>query len=123
MSRSEDTILIVDDEESIRTILHEKLESQYSCRTAENGDDALAQMSKASASLVLCDVKMPGRDGIQVLGEIVKGWPDTAVVMVTASLIAPTSRAISTFKVSLTFRTIPPRNAFLKPEVAVTSTT
>src|SRR5688572_24355972 len=84
MTRSEETILIVDDEESIRTVLQEKLEDFYTCRTAESGEEALALLASYPASLVLCDIKMPGRDGIQVLGEIVKTRPDTAVVMITA---------------------------------------
>jgi two-component system response regulator AtoC len=84
MSRSEESVLIVDDEESIRTVLQEKLEDLYHCRTAENGDQALEMLAREPASLVLCDVKMPGRDGIQVLGEIIKTRPDTAVLMITA---------------------------------------
>jgi DNA-binding NtrC family response regulator len=84
MNRSADNILVVDDEESIRTVLQEKLEALYPVRTAENGDEALALLAQQPASLVLCDIKMPGRDGIQVLGEIVKTRPDTAVVMITA---------------------------------------
>jgi DNA-binding NtrC family response regulator len=84
MTRYEDSILIVDDEESIRTVLHEKLHDRYECRTASSGDEALGLLQARPSSLVLCDIKMPGRDGIQVLGEVVKAHPDTAVVMITA---------------------------------------
>ncbi len=84
MTREVQSILIVDDEESIRTVLEEKLSDLYECRTAESGDEALKVMAARPADMVLCDIKMPGRDGIQTLGEIVKMHPDTAMLMITA---------------------------------------
>ena len=84
MTRERESILIVDDEESIRTVLEEKLSDLYECRTAESGDEALKVLAARPADMVLCDLKMPGRDGIQTLGEVVKLYPDTAVLMITA---------------------------------------
>ncbi|MEM7249437.1 MAG: sigma 54-interacting transcriptional regulator [Acidobacteriota bacterium] len=86
MSEARETLLIVDDEESIRTILSEKLSGRYEVRTATDGDDALRLLEARPSDLMLCDVKMPGRDGLSTLAEVIKRHPETAVVMITALL-------------------------------------
>jgi two-component system response regulator AtoC len=54
----------------------------YQVTTAVDGDDALAQLRTAKYSLVLMDIRMPGRDGISILREI--GPPPPPVVLMTA---------------------------------------
>lgn len=61
-------ILLVDDEKSIRHTLKEILEYEdYQIDEAENGKVALAKIKNESFDLVLCDVKMPELDGVEVL--------------------------------------------------------
>jgi two-component system nitrogen regulation response regulator NtrX len=77
-------ILIVDDEEGIRRSLRGILEDEgYGVRLAEDGEAALRLLEEESPDLVLLDVWMPGRDGIEILQEIKKGWPGVAVVMIS----------------------------------------
>jgi two-component system response regulator PilR (NtrC family) len=79
------SILIVDDEESMREFLSIMLQKEgYSVKTASNANDALAMIEKEIFSLAVTDIKMPGMDGIQLLTEIRKVSPDTEVVMITA---------------------------------------
>jgi len=79
------TILIVDDEDSIRDIICRKLQSEgYNCITASNGEDALWKAFMQDVDLVLMDVKMPGLSGMEVLPKIVTDHPDTCVIMITA---------------------------------------
>jgi putative nucleotidyltransferase with HDIG domain len=90
-------ILVVDDEATIREVLQRTLESEgYDCITASDGDDALSKMDKDNVDLVLTDIMMPGKTGVELLKEIQVSSPDTAVIMVTA--VADTQTAISAMK-------------------------
>ncbi len=78
-------ILIVDDELGIRNLLSRVLKSEgYDIRTAENGDEAIAQAREDFPDLVLCDIKMPGKDGIETLSELKKFSENIEVIMLTA---------------------------------------
>jgi putative ABC transport system ATP-binding protein len=87
MAESKGTILIVDDEESIRNLLSTKLKGDgYDCEVAADGNEALWKAFMRDFDIVLLDVKMPGLSGMEVLSRIVIDHPDTSVVMVTAVL-------------------------------------
>lgn len=78
-------VLIVDDEISIRKFLTRWLESWgYTVKTASGAGEALALMGEEPASIMLCDVMMPGRDGLSLLKEVRQRWPETAVIMASA---------------------------------------
>ncbi len=78
------TILIVDDDKSIRYSLKRMLEENFSVLTAQNGDEALARMGESSPDLIIMDIKMPGRSGIEVLKEIKLIDPKSLVILMTA---------------------------------------
>jgi putative nucleotidyltransferase with HDIG domain len=79
-------VLIVDDEEGIRDVLARWLRSRgYRVRTASTADEALTRMSEEPAGVALCDIRMPGRDGLWLLERLRDRFPDTAVVMATGS--------------------------------------
>ena len=79
------TILIVDDEEHIRLLFKEELEDEgYSVDLASNGLEALEKLKRSAYSLVVLDIKMPGMDGIQTLGEIKKLNKDLPVILCSA---------------------------------------
>ncbi len=78
-------ILIVDDQESILFFLKRTLaEEQYEVLTAENGAKALSLLEKEVPDLVLLDLKLPDRSGLEVLEGIQEVYPDLCVVMMTA---------------------------------------
>lgn len=78
-------ILIVDDEPGIRDALALLLEDHdYEAATAPGGEEALARLRREECAAVLCDVAMPGMDGITLVGELHRAWPDLPVIMVTA---------------------------------------
>jgi nitrogen regulation protein NR(I) len=78
------TILIVDDDKSIRYSLKRMLEENYSVLTAQNGEKALNQVQKNFPDLIIMDIKMPGRSGIEVLKEIKSIDPKSLVIIMTA---------------------------------------
>ena len=85
MANQEQKILIVDDEVTIRRLLRLKLSKQgYHCEEAGNSDEALDKMRTFSADLIMLDLKMPGKSGMDLLPELKAKYPATAVVMATA---------------------------------------
>ena len=77
-------ILVIDDERSIRNTLKDILEyEKYSVDLAEDGIKALDKIKAGSYDVVLCDIKMPGMDGIEVLEKFQELIPDTPVVMIS----------------------------------------
>lgn len=82
----EKKILIVDDamfmRKSIRKILSEG--GYANVEEARDGDEAIAMYGEYSPDLVLLDITMPGRSGLEVLEEILRQDEDAAVVMCSA---------------------------------------
>lgn len=77
--------LIVDDEAALRAVLRRLMEAEgFQCDEASSGVEALAFLNTATIPLVLSDFHMPRMDGGELLQEIRRRWPDTAVVMITA---------------------------------------
>jgi len=77
-------VLLVDDEEDIREVLRFFLSDiGYSVLTAPSGKKALEILCSEHPPVVLCDIKMPEMDGIELLREIKSEIPDTEVIMIT----------------------------------------
>jgi two-component system nitrogen regulation response regulator NtrX len=79
-------ILIVDDEESIRRSLAGILSDEgFDTGIAPDGEQALAALRKGDEipDLVLLDIAMPGRDGVEILAEMRQAWPNLPVVMMS----------------------------------------
>lgn len=78
------TILVVDDEKSIRHTLKEILEYEKHVITmAEDGLVALELIANQTFDVILCDIKMPRMDGIEVLEKIIAQTPDVPVIMIS----------------------------------------
>jgi len=77
-------ILVVDDQEGIRKVLNILLSDiGYHVFTAENTEEGLRIFRDVNPPIVLTDIKMPGRDGIEFLCEIKQVSPETEVIMIT----------------------------------------
>ena len=88
MSATTKRILVVDDQRPMLAILSEHFKTKYAVETAINTGEALAIVRRGRPDLVLLDITMPGRSGLQALREILKMDPSISVVMVTGSLNA-----------------------------------
>jgi len=79
-----DTVLIVDDEESILRSVSDVLSDEgFETVTATSGNEALRSIEKSQPDLILLDIAMPGRDGLDTLAEVRRGWPHLPVVMMS----------------------------------------
>ena len=77
-------ILIIDDERAIRNSLGEILTDEgYEVDVAEDGAKGISMVDKEKYSIIFCDIKMPGMDGVEVLDKLVEMGVDAAVVMIS----------------------------------------
>ena len=76
-------ILIVDDEADLRNLLTSVLEDHYDVAQAANGATLQKAFSQPPPDVVLLDVKLPDADGLELLPQVKKRWPDTEVIVLT----------------------------------------
>ena len=78
-------ILVVDDEESVRKMIAVLLQKEgYQVSISGSGEEALEMLGVGEVDLVLCDIRMPDLDGLQVLSRIRKSFPEVTVIMMSA---------------------------------------
>lgn len=79
-------VLVVDDERPTREMLLRWLHGAgYQCQSAANVDEAFAVLERAAVDLVISDIRMPGRSGLDLLAELQAKRMDQAVVILTGS--------------------------------------
>ena len=79
-------ILIIEDEESIRRVLNKVLIQEnktYNIVEAIDGIDGISKINSSKFDLILCDIKMPKKDGIEVLKHVLKECPNTPTIMIS----------------------------------------
>lgn len=77
-------VLLIDDEPQFVEVLAERLEARgFRMQTALSGDQGLAKLQEQEADVVILDVQMPGRDGVETLREIKRIKPLVEVIMLT----------------------------------------
>ncbi len=85
-------VLLVDDEQQFVDMLQQRLETRgFIVDTALSGDEALKNIPEGGYDVVILDVLMPGRSGIETLREIKKMKPLTEVIMLTGHATAETA--------------------------------
>ncbi len=77
-------ILVIDDEDVVRRSFARALDSEHcTVEQAGNGAAGLQALEQHGFDVVLLDLRMPGLDGIEVLGQIKSRWPKTEVIVIT----------------------------------------
>jgi DNA-binding NtrC family response regulator len=95
--RTAASILIVDDEQLIRDTLAEYLTQEgFDVVCCSTGEDALALVEKRRFDVALCDVQLPGMDGMELLESLLKISPQTFVLLITA--YATVENAVEAFQ-------------------------
>lgn len=78
------TVLIVEDDDSIRDILHEELSAQgYESVGVPSGEDALTFLETRSVDLVIMDLRMPGLNGVDTAVAMKHRWPNRPIILCT----------------------------------------
>ncbi len=77
-------ILVIDDENSIRLLLKKMLEREgFDVMTASDGKEGMDIISKAAFDLVITDIVMPEKEGIEIIMELKKGYPDIPIIAIS----------------------------------------
>jgi putative nucleotidyltransferase with HDIG domain len=78
------SVLVVDDENGVREVVSRWLSIDgYQVATASSADEALTRVNREAPAVALCDIRMPGRDGLWLAEQIRHQAPETAVIMAT----------------------------------------
>ncbi|MEO6809319.1 MAG: response regulator, partial [Isosphaeraceae bacterium] len=90
-------ILVVDDEDVLASTLQEFLEDEgFEVAVAGDAATALARAETLDPDVALCDVQLPGLDGLELLDRLLQVHPDTMVMMITA--YATVENAVAAFR-------------------------
>ncbi|MBN2320087.1 MAG: response regulator [Acidobacteria bacterium] len=77
-------LLVVDDDEAIRSLMENILKREgYECMSAADAAEARILLASHLFSLLLSDIQMPGETGLELVRDVRRSYPDTAVIMVT----------------------------------------
>src|ERR1700737_3904428 len=92
-SMSKGSILVIDDESEIREGLELLLTSEgYGVSSAGTGESGLAKLDERPFDLLLLDVSLPARNGLDLLKEVRRRDPHLSVVLITANASVNTAR-------------------------------
>ena len=77
-------ILVVDDDETVCKVLARSLAPLgYAVDIALDANAALEEMHRHAATVALVDIRMPGRDGVWLIEQLQRDYPETAIIIVT----------------------------------------
>jgi len=85
-------VLVVDDEPGVRESIRMILRGECEVATADSVDAALQSLAEAKADLVLLDLVMPGRGGLELLAELKRRGGAPPVLVLTATRLEETAR-------------------------------
>ncbi|MFN2492435.1 MAG: response regulator [Pyrinomonadaceae bacterium] len=77
------SLLIVEDDVTIREMLFELLSEEHTCFQTNTAEDALKVLESNPIDVVLTDISMPGMSGLELLGHTRQRWPRTEVIMIS----------------------------------------
>lgn len=81
MTQQKQRILIADDDAAIRQAALTILEDEgYAVTVVNDGNELLRAYRSQAADLVLCDLFMPGKDGLELIGELLKDFPQARII-------------------------------------------
>lgn len=77
-------VLIVDDDEQVRIMLHRVMEwAGFEARVAENGREAMKALAREPADLVITDLIMPEQEGLETISRLKKDYPAIKIIAIS----------------------------------------
>lgn len=78
------TILVIDDDPSMRRLILRVLGSRgHELLEAENGQQALKLLENRQPDLIITDILMPAKEGIETIREVIARWPGTRIIAIS----------------------------------------
>jgi len=82
-------VLVIDDNEDVRTLIQLALEAEgFNVSVAANGHDGMSLLRGQIADVVVTDILMPEKDGIETIAELRKDFPDVKIIAISGALSA-----------------------------------
>ncbi len=104
-------ILVIEDETQIRTMLRKILEDDgYDVMDAPNGRVGMELIQGESVDLVITDIIMPEKEGVEVVGELLDHFPETKIIVISGG-----SRNINANNLLLSVKMLGAHRTLLKP--------
>ncbi len=105
------SILVIDDDVQVRSMLRKILENEgYQVTDAPNGKIGMELFKEGAVDLVITDIIMPEKEGIEVVGELLDNSPDTKIIVISGG-----SRNLSADNLLLSAKMLGAHCAMLKP--------
>jgi CheY-like chemotaxis protein len=80
------TILVVDDDAAVRRLLHKMLDDAgYYVVEAEHGDAAIEVLRRTTVDVMLTDLVMPEKEGLETIGEVRKSYPKVKIISMSGA--------------------------------------
>lgn len=77
------SVLIAEDDSMTREVLFDLFCEEYQCYAASSAEEALLRLNQEHFDVVLTDISMPGKSGLELLAQVKQCWPETAVIMLS----------------------------------------
>jgi len=85
VAEARNSVLLVDDEEAIRYSFSAMLQREgFHCETAASAEEAEKLLEARSFDVLLTDIRLPGKSGVELMREVKQKYPDTIVLLITA---------------------------------------
>jgi len=88
-------ILVVDDERIVLESCARVLGDRFEVRLVKSADEAIEAMSREAFSIILLDIKMPGKDGITLMRHAKNRWPDIPVIIMSGYVTNETMKEVA----------------------------
>lgn len=77
------SVLIAEDDAMTREVLFDLFCEEYFCHAAGTAEEALERLNHERFDVVLTDISMPGKSGLELLAQVKQSWPETAVIILS----------------------------------------
>ncbi len=77
------SLLVVDDDETIRDTLYDLFSEEHRCHTADTAEKAIEWLDTEFYDVILTDISMPGLSGLELLGYVRQRHPETPVIIIS----------------------------------------
>jgi DNA-binding NtrC family response regulator len=87
MSSSKPIVLVIDDDDQVRKLLVQQLKlAEFAVLSARDGDQGIEMLSRNKVDLILVDIVMPGKDGVQTITNVRITHPDLRIIAMSGDI-------------------------------------
>ncbi|SRR5258706_4176935 len=90
MNSARKRVLVIEDDADLRSLIHTYLEEEgYEVTTAADGREGIQSQRRAPARIVVTDIFMPGKEGIETVFDLQREFPDARIIVMSGGANTP----------------------------------